>query len=130
FDFASVGSTGVVEVSGNIFGGSGVGSNASVGASGIGVAFDNSNIAGIAGGTEAADGAAAVAVQTGLELAVPLSAIGNPGLGDVILISAQINGSNHDFLSNQLLGGLLPPQVNLGGDGAANYTGTVGGLDM
>lgn len=130
FDFNSVGNTSVEEVSGNIFGGSTQGSNPSVGASAIGVAFDNSNTAGVTGGTGAADQGAAAAVQTGIELAIPLAAIGNPGAGDCIKISAMINGSNHDYLSNQFLGGLPAGQGNLGGDGAGNYNGTVGQINL
>ncbi len=137
FDFNSVGSTSVVESSGNIFAGSMEGSNASVGASALGVAFNNSNVAGVDGcdtpggsGCQAADQSAAQAVQTGLELAIPLSAIGSPGPGSVIKISAMINGSNHDYLSNQFLGGLPAGQINLGGDGAGTFNGSVGQLNL
>jgi hypothetical protein len=130
FDFNSVGNASVVEASGNIFSGSTEGSNASVGASGIGVAFNNSNTAGVIGGSAAANQAAAQAVQTGIELAIPLAAIGNPGPGSLIKVNAQINGSNHDYLSNQFLPGLVAPQGNLGGDGAGNYNGTVGQLNL
>ena len=130
FDFNSVGNTSVVEVSGNIFGGATQGSNPSVGASGIGVAFDNSNTAGVVGGTNAANQAAAQAVQTGLELAIPLAAIGSPSVGDVIKISAMINGSNHDYLSNQFLPGLTAPHGNLGGDGNGGFNGSVGQLNL
>jgi hypothetical protein len=130
FDFATIGGgLGAFEASGDIFGGSLVGANASVGASGIGVAYDDSNAAGILGGTNAANQAAAKAVTTGLELAIPLSAIGNPNPLD-ILISAHINGSGHDYLSNQSLGGFPAPQGNLGGDGTGTYTGTVGAIDL
>jgi hypothetical protein len=132
--FNSVGNTSVVETSSAIFGPSLTGANASVGASGLGIAFDNSNIAGVAAGTGAADQAAALAVQTGLELAIPLAAIGGPGPGDCIKISAMINGSNHDYLSNQFLGpidGVLPyGQVNLGGDGAGGFTGSLSQIDL
>lgn len=136
-DFNSVGNTSVVEISSNIFGGAMQGANANVGASGLGVAFDNSNIAGVEGcdtpamsGCQAANQAAAQAVQTGLELAIPLAAIGGPGPGDVIKISAMINGSNHDYLSNQFLGGLPAGQINLGGDGGGGFNGTVGQLNL
>jgi hypothetical protein len=129
FDFNSVGNTSVVEASGNIFSGSTQGSNASVGASGIGVAFNNSNTAGVVGGTDAANAAAAQAVQTGIELAIPLAAIGNPDPSS-IKVTAMINGSNHDYLSNQFLPGLNPPQGNLGGDGTGTWTGTVGQIDL
>ncbi len=130
FDFNSVGNTSVVDTAGNIFGGSTQGANSNVGANGFGVGFNNSNAAGIVGGTGAADQTAAQLVQTGLELIIPLSAIGNPSNGDTILISAQINGSNHDFLSNQILGGLAPPQGNLGGDGFGNFTGDLSGINF
>jgi hypothetical protein len=130
FNFLSIGNDLIAEETFDIFGGTNEGSNSSVGASGIGVAFDNSNAAGILGGTGAADAAAAQAVQTGLELWIPLSAIGNPGVGDTILISAHINGSNHDFLSNQSLGGFTPVQGNLGGDGAGTFNGDVSLIDL
>jgi hypothetical protein len=130
FNFLSIGNDLVAEETFDIFGGTNEGSNASVGASGIGVGFDNSNVAGILGGTEAADAAAAQAVLTGLEIWIPLSAIGNPGLGDTILISAHVNGSNHDFLSNQSLGGFEAPQSNLGGDGAGNFNNDVSLIDL
>jgi hypothetical protein len=118
------------ETATDVFGGSLTGSNAdALPVAGIGVAFDNSNVAGVSGGTAAADQAAAAAVTTGIELAIPLSALGNPNPQD-IKISAHVNGSNHDFLSNQFLGGLTPPQVNLGGDGAGGFTGTVGNIDL
>jgi hypothetical protein len=96
---------------------------------GIGVAHDRSNTGGVTGGTGAADPVAAAAVTTGIELAIPLSALGNPNPSD-ILISAMINGSNHDYLSNQFLGGLTAPQGNLGGDGAGNFNGTVGQINL
>lgn len=133
-DFSSVGNTSVVESSLDIFNGSLTGANASVGLSGLGIAFDNSNAAGIANGNGAANQAAATAVQTGVELVIPLAAIGNPGIGDCILISAMLNNTNHDFLSNQFLGpidGIAPfGQVNLGGDGAGLFNGTVGQIDL
>ena len=129
-DFNSVGNTSVVELSSSIFGASLTGSNANVGSSSLGVAFDRSNTAGVVGGTGAANQAAAQAVQTGVELAIPLAAIGNPGPGGVIKISAMINGSNHDYLSNQFLGGLPAGQGNLGGDGAGNFNGTVGQINL
>jgi hypothetical protein len=124
FDFNSVGNDSTVESSIDIFGGT------AVGTSGLSVAFDNTNSAGVAGGTLAADATAAEAVSTGLELSIPLSALGNPSAGSSILISAHINGSNHDFLSNQILGGLEAGQGNLGGDGAATFTGDLSGIDF
>ena len=113
---------------GDVFGGSTTGSNPAALANGIGVAFNNSNAGGILGGTGAANQAAAQAVTTGIELAIPLSAIGNPG--GVIKVSAMVNGSNHDYLSNQFLGGLPAGTGNLGGDGVGGFNGTVGNIDL
>lgn len=113
---------------GDVFGGTLTGSNAAALPNGIGVAFDNSNVAGILGGTGAANAAAALAVTTGVELAIPLSTIGNPA--GVLKISAMINGSNHDYLSNQILGGLPAGTGNLGGDGAGGFTGSLSGVDL
>ena len=112
----------------DVFGGSLVGSNASALANGIGVAFDNSNVAGITGGFGAADATAAQAVLTGIELAIPLAALGSPA--GAIRISPMLNGSNHDYLSNQFLGGLPAGSPNLGGDGAGGFTGSLSGVDL
>jgi MYXO-CTERM domain-containing protein len=77
---------------------------------GLLAAIDNSNTAGVLGsagpdfsidqGSPAEDDPENVV--TGVELAIPLAAIGNP-TGDV-KITAFINGSSHDFLSNQFAG--------------------------
>ncbi|HUF64191.1 MAG TPA: PA14 domain-containing protein [Verrucomicrobiales bacterium] len=88
---------------------------------GILAGFNNSNAAGVGGGESEADPELARAAQTGLELAIPLSLIGSPE-GE-IRICAMINGSNHDFLSNQFLGGLPAPQGNLGTDGQGSFVG-------
>lgn len=112
----------------DVFGGSLAGANGAALGNGIGVAFNNSNVAGVLGGTGAANAAAAQAVTTGIELAIPLAAIGNP-VGP-FKISAMINGSNHDYLSNQFLGGLAAGSGNLGGDGNGGFNGTVGQLNL
>jgi hypothetical protein len=65
------------------------------------------------------------AVKTGVEIAIPLSAIGNPG--GQIRICAFINGGGHDYMSNQVLGGLAPDTGNLAEPrnvDFGNYTGT------
>lgn len=110
------------------FGGTLEGSNALALANGIGVAFDNGNLAGVGGGAGAADATAAAAVMSGVEIAIPLAALGHP-LGP-IRVSAMLNGSHHDYLSNQFLGGLPGGTGNLGGDGLGGFTGTVGGIDL
>lgn len=128
-DYAVVGGgLGNYLTGGDVFGGSTSGVNANALANGIGVAFDNSNAAGILGGTGAANQAAALAVTTGIELAIPLAALGNPA--GAIKVSAMVNGSNHDYLSNQFLGGLPAGTGNLGGDGAGGFNGTVGQIDL
>ncbi len=130
FNFLSIGNASVAEEALDIFGGSLTGANSSVTSFGIGVGYDNSNTAGVTGGTGAADPLAALAVDTGLELWIPLAAIGNPGIGDTILISAHVNGSNHDFLSNQSLGSFVPPQGNPGGDGLGGFNDDVSQIDL
>ena len=87
------------------------------------VAYDGSNTGGIAGGTGPANQAAALAVTTGLELGIDLSDLGSPA-GEVKVL-VFINNADHNFPSNQFLGGLPAPQVNMGGDGAGTFTGTV-----
>lgn len=111
---------------GDVFGGSQEGSGTTgTGANAfpIELGYDNSNIAGVLGGDQAADQDAARAVQTGVELSIDLADLGLPS--GAFKVMAFVNGSNHDYASNQFLGGLQPPQGNLGGDGFGNYTGVV-----
>ena len=90
-------------------------------------AIDNSNDAGVIGGCDPADAAAAMAVTTGIEFSVSLADLGNPS--EVKLV-AMYNNGDHNFLSNQMLPGLAAPQCNLGGDGGGNFTGDLGGVDL
>jgi hypothetical protein len=78
---------------------------------------DNSNVLGVDGGTGIGDGSG---IFTGAEFAIPLSAIGNPT--GSFTITAFVNGQQHDFVSNQVLGGLsgLAPD-NLGEPRAVNF---------
>lgn len=92
--------------------------------------FNNTNTAGVIGGTNAADQVAAAAVTTGFEFSVALADIGNPGLGDTIKIHAAYGNGDNNFHSNQVLGGVPAPQGNLGGDGGGNFTGNLGGIDF
>lgn len=94
---------------GMFLGGSGPGTGLINGALGIRIALNNSNTAGVGPGTGAASGAGVV---TGVELEIPLSLLAADT--DLIKISAFINGSGHDFLSNQVLGGLPVGTGNLG----------------
>jgi hypothetical protein len=97
-------------------------------ASSIQVAYDNSNVAGVLGGTGPANQPAAAAVLTGVELSIALSDLGYAGSGD-IKVMAFVAGGDHRYLSNQFLGGLAAPQSNLGSDGFGNYigAGAIGG---
>lgn len=98
------------------------------GSNGVGGALfatiNNANTAGVTG----SDAAGAGAVTTGMEIAISLAALGNPSSD--ISVSAFINGANHDFLSNQVLGSLPTGTGNLGGDGAGTFTGNVSGIDF
>jgi hypothetical protein len=124
------GGAGAFETSGPAFGASLTGANANaLPGAGIGLAFNNSNVAGVSGGSGAADLVAAATVTTGIELGIPLSALGNPNPAD-IKISAMINGSNHDYLSNQFLGTMPAPQINVGGDGVGGFNGSVGQINL
>jgi hypothetical protein len=126
FSYGVIGTT--TEETHNIFSGTFTGISGALGTSGISVGFNNSNLAGITGGNAAADQTAAQAVTTGIDYFIPLSAIGNP-TGD-IRVSAMVNNSDHNYLSNQFLGGLAAPQGNLGGDGAGAFTGSLSGIDL
>tara|TARA_R110002111_G_scaffold53361_3_gene92662 strand:+ start:160 stop:1254 length:1095 start_codon:yes stop_codon:yes gene_type:complete len=94
----------------------------------FGIAFDNSNTAGVLDGDSPANKAAAALVATGIELSIPLPAIGNPEGPFKIL--AMINGASSNFLSNQFLGGLRPAQGNLGSDGLGNGYQTLALIDL
>lgn len=131
-DYAVVGGgAGNFQSAFDVFGGTLEGSAPGALPNGIGIAFDNSNTGGV-GGTagNAADLAAARAVQTGVELEIPLTAIGNPASLSDIKVSAHVNNSNHDFLSNQFLRGLPVGTGNLGGDGAGNFNNDVSAINL
>lgn len=93
-------------------------------------AINNNNNAGVIGGTGPADQAAAAAVMTGMEFSISLADLGNPADGEVIRIAAMINNGDHNYLSNQVLGGLPGNTGNLGGDGAGNFTGSLSGVNF
>jgi hypothetical protein len=92
--------------------------------------FNNTNIAGVVGGTGAADPVAAAAVATGFEFSIALADIGNPGFGDLIKIHAAYGNGDNNFHSNQTLGGLPAGTGNLGGDGGGTFTGNLGGINF
>ncbi|MBX3375392.1 MAG: hypothetical protein KF678_00125 [Phycisphaeraceae bacterium] len=72
------------------------------------------------------------AVQTGVEIAIPLSALGNPAASN-LKICLFINGQFHDFVSNQVLPGLPPGTptqgtANLGNPRLIDFSTIAGGL--
>ncbi|HEX3716946.1 MAG TPA: alpha-amylase family glycosyl hydrolase [Verrucomicrobiae bacterium] len=104
----------------------GVGNNQDL-PGGFQVGFNDLNTAGVNGNSgTAANQAAAKAVTTGLELAIPLSALGNPTNSIEVLVG--LNGSGFAYLSNQFLPGLAVGTGNLGanGGGAFNFGSTTG----
>ncbi|TDJ74358.1 MAG: hypothetical protein E2O39_04985 [Planctomycetota bacterium] len=109
----------------DVFGGTTEGSGTTgtgpANASPIEVAYDDSNVAGILSGIGVTNQANALAVLTGMELSVDLADLGSPG--GIIKFCIFVNGSNHDFASNQFFGSVGPPQSNLGGDGFGNFNG-------
>lgn len=103
--------------SGGFIGSGGAGSNFLNGNNGILIALDNSNTGGVGGGTGKASGAG---VLTGIEIAIPLALLGGYDGRDVN-VSAFINGGGHDFLSNQVLGGIGGGNGNLGEPRNVNF---------
>jgi hypothetical protein len=86
----------------------------------IQASIDNSNTAGVDGSSGAASSGAGV--RTGVEVRLPLSLIGWNGT-DAIKVCAFINGSGHDYASNQFLGAMPVGQGHLGGDGNGGWIG-------
>jgi hypothetical protein len=92
-------------------------------------AINDNNNGGVTGGTGPANILAAIAVGTGMEFSIPLRDL-DVGPGGVIRIAAMINNGDHNYLSNQILGSLIPPKGNLGGDGNGGFTGTLSGINF
>jgi autotransporter-associated beta strand protein len=104
----------------------GIGSGA---LAGFNAGINNTNAAGVNGSTgTAADPTAAAAVTTGLELQIPLSALGNPT--NSLQVFADINGGGDSYLSNQFLPGLPVGTGNLGGPSTVNLSNSSGGLGL
>lgn len=101
---------------GYFLGGTGAGSDGTLGGGynpfGIKTTINNSNTNGVKGGTVDPSwgllfvGDSGAGVASGIELAIPLAAIGNPT--GIIKVCALITSPDHGYLSNQMLqGGLL-----------------------
>jgi len=88
--------------------------------------IDNSNIAGVDGDivNRPYQYNGGAGVRTGLELAIPLSIIGNPTSN--FRICAFINGINHDWVSNQSLAGMFGQAQNLGEPRLVDFTTIAG----
>lgn len=111
------GSSGSLSNLGNVTLFGGVGNSQNVGGSGIEVGFNNLNLAGVNGNSgTAANQAYANEVNTGLELGIPLSVLGNPTNSIEILVD--MNGAGYAYLSNQFFPGLPVGTGNLGAGGA------------
>jgi hypothetical protein len=93
-------------------------------------AINDNNAAGVTGGNGPADQMAAAAVMTGMEFSISLADLGNPGDGEIIRIAAMIDNGDHNYLSNQILGGLPGGTGNLGGDGNGGFTGSLSGVNF
>ena len=83
---------------------------------------DNSVVVGFNNNNSQSQAADVGPRSMGLELAIPLSLIGNPS--GPIEVLADINGSQEGYLSNQLLPGLPSGTANIGGGGS--YTAVNG----
>ena len=82
-------------------GGPGAG-QAIFGGNGMIATIDNRNTGGVTSGEGIGDGSG---VTHGVELGIPLSVLGYT-TGDALKVAAFVNGSEHDFVSNQVTGGL------------------------
>lgn len=82
-------------------------------AGGIQLGLNNTHVSTMGAAGTAANSAAMLSTMTGLELAIPLSLLGNPT--GAIGVMADINGGNDGYLSNQFLPGLAVGTGNPGG---------------
>ena len=95
------------------------------GENGIAIAIDNSNVGGVGGGIGNDCG---IDVNTGMEISIPSFVIDWDFEGlplDDIKVCAFINGSGHDFLSNQIMPG-IPPSDNLGEPRGLDFNNILG----
>jgi hypothetical protein len=75
----------------------------------LSITVDNSNVLGVTG----TSAAGALTALSGVELQIPLASLGlSPA--SVFRLAAFVNGGGHDFVSNQVLGGLANGTPNLG----------------
>ena len=91
------------------------------------MALDNSNTLGVDFGNDGTLSGDPTTATTGLEFAIPLSALGNP-TGDISIV-AFINNGDHNYASNQFAGDGIQ-LANLGGDGSGGQPGDLAGIDL
>lgn len=87
----------------------------------IEITIDNSNAAGVDGGCGASSGAG---VTKGVELVIPLAAIGSPT--GCFTVCAFVNGSGHDYVSNQVMGSLPAGTCNLADPSFVDFSAIAG----
>ena len=86
---------------------------------GVKVALNNSNILGVGADGGSADGSG---VATGVEVAIPLALMGyDAATQKNIKVCAMINGGGHDWVSNQVIGGLGAGSANLAEPRLVNF---------
>ena len=97
------------------------------------IGFNNANTGGV-GGFDGMNPTGNVgnpgAVNTGIELRIPLSALGTSNNNGPLKLCVFVNGDNHNYASNQVLAPLPAGTGNPGGDGSGNFTGTLGGVNF
>jgi len=82
---------------------------------GISLALVNTNGGGVDGTSGNSEPGVGAGVGVGMELAIPLSLLGNPS--GAIMVMADVNGGGDGYLSNQFLPGLASGSGNVGGGG-------------
>lgn len=88
---------------GGYIGSGGAGSkNPLIAKNGVMIGFNNTNVAGVTGGSDLSSGAG---VTTGIEFRIPLPLLVGYTGGD-IGVCVMVNGLGHDYLSNQILPGI------------------------
>lgn len=97
------------------------------------IAYNNSNIGGVVGSSEATTSEAAAPDHWtnslfGLEMCIDLVDLGVPA--GTVQCAVMINGSNRDYLSNQTLAGLPVGTGNLGGDMTGGSPGNLSAIDF
>lgn len=89
---------------------------------GVRMTIDNSNTAGVTGGC---NGETPGTVTHGIEMTIPLDSLDwTPGTS--LQVCAFVNGSSHDYLSNQVLPGLPAGTCNLGDPHNVDFTALAG----